>query len=222
MSAKRKNILLVDDHPIVLEGLRTLLALTEDLEVIGTCPSPESACEFLQTREPDLIVMDISMKDTNGLMATKHLTATHPRIPILIFTCNDETICASAALSVGAKGLVMKDQPEAEILKAMRTVLQGQAYQSPRMGKAQISASVQPENIMPASQDGKLSKKELEILDFLVDGFTTARIALALNVSLKTVETHRLNIRNKLGIDNQNDLVRWAIYRRSKGLDGET
>ena len=89
MPDARKNILLVDDHPIVAEGLKTLLDATHDLTMIGTCPSPESAREFLADHRPDLILMDISMKDANGLHATKDLTASHPHIPLLIFTCND-------------------------------------------------------------------------------------------------------------------------------------
>ena len=223
MPDKRKHtILLVDDHPIVLEGLRALLAKTDDLAVIGTCLTPESALAFLLDHAPDLILMDISMKDANGLLATKRICADHPRIPILIFTCNDEKIYASMAASVGAKGLVMKDQPNGEILRAIRTVLQGQSYRSPGMDKpSEPPTSRRPDETGHAPPPDKLSKKELEILDYLVEGYSTARLALTLNVSLKTIETHRLNIRNKLGIDNQNDLVRWAICRRSKGLNRE-
>ena len=221
MPGGRKNILLVDDHPIVLEGLCAILANTEDLKLAGICPSPESACAFLQNHEPDLILMDISMKSANGLVATKKIVAAHPRVPILIFTCNDERIYAPMALSAGAKGLVMKDQPEREILRAIRTVLQGQCYRSPRLPPShEPPAADSMENAQTASP-GKLSGKELEILDFLVDGYTTSRIALELDISLKTVETHRLNIRNKLGLDSQNDLVRWAICHRSKGISYE-
>ena len=222
MLDKYKQILLVDDHPVVLEGLRTLLEKTADLRVLGTCPSPESTRAFLENHTPDLILMDISMQEANGLIATKNITTAHPHIPILIFTCNDEKIYASMATSVGAKGLVMKDQPESEILRAIRTVLQGHYYYSPGMDRPHGPLLVHPAENASMSPHGKLTKKEREILDYLVDGYTTARIALALNLSVKTIETHRLNIRNKLGIDNQNDLVRWAICCRSKGLLSDT
>ena len=222
MPPKTKNILLVDDHPIVLEGLRAILTHAEDLQLIGHCPSAESAYTFLRNHAPDLIIMDISMKDLNGLAATKRITATHPRIPILILTCNDETLCASMAAAVGAKGLVMKDQPDEEILRAIRTVLQGGHYHSPRLAKTRNSALSAPALSPPPAHLDKLSKRELEILSYLAGGFTTTRMALALKVSLKTIETHRLNIRTKLGFDNQTDLVRWAIYCCSRGFTGKS
>lgn len=210
MTPQCKNILLVDDHPIVYEGLRAILAGTPDLKLIGTCPSFQEAREFLRTGKPDLIIMDISLTDTNGLIATRGISRTHPQIPILILTCHDEKVCASMAFSAGAKGLIMKDQPGDEILKAIRTVLQGHSYRP-----------AQPPDtprVLSSRSAVRLSKKELEILDYIVAGYTTTRMALALDVSLKTIETHRLNIRNKLGVENQKELVRWAIMRRSSGM----
>lgn len=214
----RRNILLVDDHQIVLEGVRAILARTDDLCLIGSCRSPLRVADFLRQHTPDLILMDISMAESNGLLATRRLSAAYPRIPILIFTSHDEQICDSMARSVGAKGLVMKDQPEREILHAIRTVLQGREYRSPRLPPPLPPAGRLP---APAPSDRtwrKLSPRELEIIGFLVEGLSTVDIALKLQISLKTVETHRLNIRNKLKIANQNDLVRWAIFRREKGL----
>lgn len=212
MSNRIKTILLVDDHPIVFEGLRVILETAGDLHLLGICPSPEVARIFLRDHTPDLIIMDISMQGTNGLAATRELAVTHPRIPILIFTCNDEKICAPMAMAVGAKGLIMKGRPAADILVAIRTVLQGQMYPPP-------NAVPSPPRIPPPQATRKLSAREREILNYMIEGYTTARIALTLNLSLKTVETHRLNIRNKLGIESQADLVRWAIYCRSMGLD---
>ena len=217
MPDEMKKILLVDDHPMIIEGLCAMLAGTPDLKVIGMCASPESAYTFLLNQSPDLVIMDISMKESNGLMATRKITASHPQIPVLIFTCNDERIYASMANSVGAKGLVMKDQPEEEILRAIRTVLQGQSYQSPRLAKTQNRSPAHPEELCVPLH--LLSKKEVEVLDYLSQGYTTARIAQTLDVSLKTIETHRLKIRKKTGFDTQGLLVRWAICRRSKGLD---
>ncbi len=217
--SRTRHILLVDDHPIVHEGLRILLARHPDLSIVGACPTPESASAFLQTHMPDLIIMDISMNGTNGLVATRHLTAAFPAIPILIFTCHDEMISAPAAFSVGARGLVRKDQPEDEIVHAIRTVLNGQIYQSPQLEKRwRIQSCRLPHRLSPPIR-ASLSKKEQQILDLLAEGLTTARIALALDISVKTVETHRLNIRRKLEIDSQTDLVRWAIYRRTKEID---
>lgn len=215
----RRKILLVDDHQIILEGLRAILARTDDLCLIGSCQSPLQVEDFLCQHTPDLILMDISMAESNGLLATRRLHAAFPEIPILIFTSHDEQICASAAESVGAKGLVMKDQPEQEILLAIRTVLQGREYRSPC-----LPPPLPPAGRLPAPSDRawrKLSPRELEIMDFLVDGLSTAQIALKLQISLKTVETHRLNIRHKLNIANQNDLVRWAVFRRQKGMPPE-
>ena len=212
MPDQLKTILLVDDHPIVFEGLQVILETAEDLRLIGTCPSPDAARAFLRDRTPDLIIMDISMQGANGLAATRELVATHPRIPILIFTCNDEKICTPMALAAGAKGLVMKGRPAAEILTAIRTVLLGQVYLPAHSGPG-------TGQIMRPGTPAILSPREREVLDYLVEGYTTARIALSLNLSLKTVESHRLTIRKKLGIESQADLLRWAVYSRTMGLD---
>ena len=217
--APRSKILLVDDHQIVLNGVRAILARTDNLCLIGSCQSPLLVEDFLRQHTPDLILMDISMGESNGLLATRRLHTDFPHIPILIFTSHDEQICASVAESVGAKGLVMKDQPEQEILLAIRTVLQGREYRSPRLPPPLPPAGRLPPPAPSHRAWRKLSPRELEIMDFLVEGLSTAQIALQLHVSLKTVETHRLNIRQKLNITNQNDLVRWAVFRREKGLD---
>lgn len=212
LKRKPKQILLVDDHPIVCEGLRVIFESVDDLQLSGTCSTPEAARAFLRTQTPDLIIMDISMPGTNGLAATREIVATHPRIPILIFTCNDEKIYTPMALAAGAKGLVMKGRPAAEILTAIHTVLLGQVYLPAHSGPG-TGQSMRPGT--PAI----LSPREREVLDYLVEGYTTARIALGLNLSLKTVESHRLTIRKKLGIESQTDLLRWAVYSRTMGLD---
>ena len=217
MKSPRK-ILLVDDHPIVFEGLRMIVKKHPDLALMGCCPTYEAACVFLRKHTPDLILMDICMKGTNGLVATRQLAETRPDLPILILTCSDERISALAAATVGAKGLIMKDQPEDEIVNAIRTVLGGGTYQSPQMRTRARRIPSPPDKSAPQRPDAQLSKREQEILGYLAEGASTARISLELGVSLKTIETHRLNIRNKLGVDSQTDLVRWAIYRRDKGL----
>ena len=212
LKRKPKQILLVDDHPIVCEGLRVICESVDDLQLSGTCSTPEAARAFLRTQTPDLIIMDISMPGTNGLAATREIVATHPRIPILIFTCNDEKIFSPMAFAAGAKGLVMKGRPATEILAAIRTVLQGQMYPP-----ARSAPEAAPAARLRAAQ--KLSTREQEILAYLVEGYTTARIALSLNLSLKTVESQRLTIRKKLGVESQADLLRWAVYSRTMGLD---
>lgn len=208
-----KHILLVDDHPIVCEGLRVIFESVDDLQLSGMCSTPEAARAFLRTQTPDLIIMDISMPGTNGLAATREIGAAHPRIPILVFTCNDEKIFGPMAFAAGAKGLVMKGRPATEILAAIRTALQGQLYPP-----AHSAPGTEPASRPRAVKN--LSPREQEILGYLVDGYTTARIALTLNLSLKTVEAHRLTIRKKLGIESQTDLLRWAIHCRTLGLDG--
>ena len=217
-SRSRKRILLVDDHPIVHEGLRSLLAHTPDMVLSGAFLSPADAQASIQSDPPDLVLMDISMDTTNGLLAARHFVAAFPNLPILIFTCNDETIYAPMAREAGAKGLVMKDQPGHEILRAIRSVLQGHPYQSPLLAQRRHATSALPPPLSPRSFLRKITPKEEEILGYLAQGYSTTRMALALNLSLKTIETHCQNIRRKLGILHQNDLMRWAVCHQAKGL----
>ena len=214
----RKRILLVDDHPIVHEGLRALFARTPDLVLSGAFLSPADAQASIQSQPPDLILMDISMDTTNGLLATRQFVAAFPDLPILIFTCNDETIYAPMAREAGAKGLVMKDQPGHEILRAIRTVLQGLPYQSPHLVQHHHGTSSLSSPRSTFGSKREMTPKENEILAYLAQGYSTARMALALNLSLKTIETHCQHIRSKLNIDHQSDLMRWAVCHQAKGL----
>jgi DNA-binding NarL/FixJ family response regulator len=212
---QRKCILLVDDHPIMIEGMRALVSSTPDMKIIGTCSSLDAALEHLQASLPDLIMMDISIEGPNGLVATQSLSVRYPRVPILVCTCNDATTYTPLAVAAGARGLVTKDQPDREILLAIRTVLQGHVYPSPRLPHPRHAS---PERLCSSTPSHALTPREWVVVDYLAQGFSTLHMAQVMNVSQKTIETHRLNIRRKLDIGSQSDLVRWAICRHAHQL----
>lgn len=217
LPAARKRILLVDDHPVMIEGMSALVSGTPDLEWMGACPSLPAALEILKANLPDLILMDITLDGPNGLVATREISARYPSLPILIFTCNDENIYTPLAMAAGAKGLVTKDCAGPEILQAIRIVLQGLVYQSPRLTR--VNAAL-PGRANPAAPSPALTSTEWSVVHYLAQGFTTLRMALAMKVSQKTIETHRLNIRRKLGLHSQSDLLRWAVCHQTNNMPG--
>lgn len=207
---QRHGILIVDDHPLVREGLTQIIKQQADLYCCGESSSANGLRKAILSHEPSLITLDLRLPDGDGLELIKDLAVEHPSIPVLVISQCDEMLYAERALKAGARGYVMKERGTDEVLTAIRTILSGQLFVSPR-----ISALALQQLVGSRSRDSKiglsnLTDRELQVLQFLGAGTKTRDIASRLNLSVKTVETHRENIKHKLGVPDAASLVRYA------------
>ncbi|MDR3402345.1 MAG: response regulator transcription factor [Chthoniobacter sp.] len=211
-AATQRRVLIVDDHAVVRKGLAAMLGEEDDLMVCGEAESAPQALEAMRRFDPDVAVLDISMPGSNGIELTKAMLAERPKLPILIFSVHDESLYALRALRAGAKGYVMKSESVLEIMAALRKVLGGEIYVSPRFGERLVFQAIQSQNgSVPASPVDILSDRELEVLHHLGKGEGTRDIAANLNLSVKTIETHRAHIKEKLGVKDSEEMVRFAL-----------
>lgn len=207
------RLLLVDDHPLVRDGLKARLATELDIEVVGEAGNAPEALEALLACAPNLVLMDIGMKEVNGIELTAMLLQRQPQLAVLMLSMYDSVEYAQRAMQAGARGYVLKDAPSSEILSALRTVEAGGTYLSPAIAQ-RLFRTPAPRNL--------LSTRELDILACLAQGQSSKQIARALDLSVRTVESHRGNIRRKLDLETQADLIRYAVEhgRRHVGPAG--
>lgn len=208
---KKKRILVVDDHPVFRHGIASLIGNEPDLTVCGEAANSPSALEAMRRLKPDAALIDISMPGANGIELIKLMKAEQPRLPLLILSIHDESLYALRALRAGASGYVMKAEALDFVLTALRKVLTGEVYVSPRFSERLIFKAVHSLEGGMGSPVDKLSDRELEVLQLLGRGFGTREVASELNLSIKTVETHRAHIKEKLGFKDAGEMVRFAI-----------
>ncbi|WUR15007.1 response regulator transcription factor [[Empedobacter] haloabium] len=201
---KMIRILLVDDHPLVRDGLRARLEAVPAFDVVGEAGSAAEALEVARLRAPDLVLMDINMRGKNGIEATAEFRAQFPAIAVLILSMHDKQDYVAQAIAAGARGYVLKDAPGKDIVVAIETVMSGGIYYSAALA-AQLA---RPAN---GPQEEALTAREQEVLRHIAAGESNKQIARALDLSVRTVETHRLNIKRKLGIEGQAELIRYAV-----------
>lgn len=201
------RLMLVDDHTLVRDGLRARLSGEEGIEVVGEAGDAASTLSTLAACQPNLVLMDIGMKDTNGIELAALLLKRQPDLAVIMLSMYDNTEYVQRALQVGARGYVLKDAPATDILNALRVVASGGTYLSTDMAQRLFRAPV-ARNLLSARED--------EILSFLAQGQTSKQIARALDLSVRTVETHRQNIRRKLDLETQADLIRYAVQHASR------
>ena len=206
-----KRILIVDDHPVFRHGIAALISAEEDLTVCGEADTAPAALEAMRRLKPDLAMLDISLQGTNGIELVKLMKAEQPRLPILMLSMHDESLYALRALRAGARGYVMKGETMTHVLTALRKVLNGDIYVSPRFSERLVFKAIQSLEGGMGSPVDKLSDRELEVLQLLGRGFGTREIANELHLSVKTIETHRAHIKEKLGFKDAGEMVRFAI-----------
>jgi len=202
MTAKTR-ILVVDDHPMVAEGIQSILESYDDLEVVGTLGDGQAVVDKIDTLAPDVILMDLNMPGVGGLTATEMVLERRPETRILILSMHDSPEYVTSALSHGAVGYVLKDVPTDEIKTAIDTVMKGGQYLC-----TGASGALTPKDT-PLTQT--LTNREQTILLQLAQGHSNKDVALALDISVRTVETHRKNIKRKLGIVSTAGLTRYAM-----------
>ena len=198
--------MLVDDHPLVRDGLRARLEAVPHFRVVAEAGSGAEALRLLGGARVDLVLMDITMRDGSGIEATAQLNRSHPDIAVLILSMHDKLEYVSQAMQAGARGYVLKDAPGKDIVLAIDTVMAGGIY---------YSAPVARQLVRPAAQDNQLTSREQEVLRHIAKGESNKQIARALDLSVRTVETHRLNIKRKLGIEGQAELIKFAVQHAS-------
>jgi len=204
-----KRIFLVDDHPIFRQGLVRLINDEEDLEVCGEAGTAAQALDALRHTAADAVVVDISLPGADGIELVKHLRTEHPHIPILVISAHDERVYAMRALRAGAFGYLMKQEGHQTLIPALRRILTGKVWVSDSYGE-QIIYKVARGAEDGASPLDSLSDRELEVLRHVGEGKSSNQIAEALHLSVKTVETHRLHVKEKLDLQTSAELVRFA------------
>ncbi|WP_460756936.1 response regulator [Marinomonas epiphytica] len=202
----RLGVLLVDDHTLVLDGLQARLELEENIDIVGTASNGQEALDKAAQLKPDLVLMDVSMPVLNGLEATKRFKAEQPSIKILMLSMHNDKEYILSLIQSGANGYVLKDVSSEELVQAINTVHQGGTYFS-----AGASASLFSPESNNSAQCDELTKRETAVLKEIASGLLNKEIAQVLDISVRTVETHRQNIKNKLDIHTSAGLVKYAI-----------
>lgn len=214
------RILLVDDHQIMREGLMSLMAGEPDLEVVGDASDGRQAVQLAKRLKPDLVVMDISMPGLSGIEATRQILNELDRVRVLALSMHADPRFVAGALEAGAHGYMIKDCTSQELLECIRTVAGGGTYLSPQVAEVVVKGFVrrlgEETGTPPASV---LTPREREVLQLLVEGHTVKAIAERIHLGVKTVETHRRNIMEKLGLKNLVDLIKYAMREGVVSLD---
>ncbi len=207
----RKRLLVVDDHPMMRQGLAQLIGNEEDLEVSAEAENGAQAIAAINLDRPDLVLADISLPDKNGLELIKDVQALHPGLPMLVISMHDESLYAERVLRAGGRGYIMKQEGGKKLMEAIRRVLNGQIYVSERMASRILEVFSGRPIEKSANPVGSLSDREFEVFQWLGQGKGTREIAAQMHLSVKTVEVHRANIKRKLGLKSAPELVRCAV-----------
>ncbi len=205
------RVLLVDDHPVVRQGLAQLINGESDMEVCGQAESASEALKAIKQDEPDAAVVDISLKDSNGIELIKDLKVRHPQLPVLVLSMHDESFYAERCLRAGARGYITKEEAIETVLTAIRRVLSGDLYLSENMASKMLSVFVSGGRSAAGSDVERLSDRELEVFELIGLGYQTREVAERLHLSVKTIDSHRANIKRKLGLANATELLQHAI-----------
>jgi DNA-binding NarL/FixJ family response regulator len=210
-SAKKLRVLLVDDHPIVRQGLTLLIDREADLTVCGEADGAHTAFHAIEALKPDIVVLDISLSGPDGLDVLKEIRMKTAALPVLILSMHDESIYAERALRAGANGYIMKQEATEKVLVAIRRILQGEVYLSDRLTNTMLQQFVRGATPSKTSPLVNLTDRELEVFRLIGEGHGTRRIADELHLSVKTIESYQAHIKEKLALRNARELVQHAI-----------
>ena len=208
---KQAKVFLVDDHPIVRDGLKTLIERRDDLCVCGEAEDAKGVLKAIQETGPDLVITDITLKASDGLELTKDIKARFPDLPVIVLSIHEESTYCERALHAGAQGYLMKEVASENVIDAIRKVLAGEIYISDTMSKRFLHKMVGSKATEIQSPVDTLSDRELEIFKLIGQGFKASQIAERLHLSVKTVETYRARIKEKLDLADAGELLQFAI-----------
>jgi len=206
----KKQIFIVDDHPMMRDGLRQLIGNEPDLEVCGEADDGPEALQQIDALKPSLAIVDITLRTTSGLELIKDLHIRRPDLPVLVVSMHDESLYAERVLRAGGRGYIMKQEGGKKLIEAIRRVLEGRTYVSEKMA-ANILDIFSGRRLDTSSPVEKLSDREFEVFQLIGLGLSTKEIAGRLHVSVKTIEVHRVNIKQKLNVQTAPELIRFAV-----------
>lgn len=210
---EKLRILIAEDHQTVREGIKLLVNSQPDMEVVGEVGDGELAIKEAKTLLPDLVLMDISMPNMNGLKATKRLRNLFPDLKILTLTRHTDDGYLQQLLGAGSNGYVLKQSAPTELINAIRTIASGNAYLDPSLTRKVLGGYVNRSTSIRGEGKGELSDREVEVLRLISFGYSNKEIGVKLALSVKTIEAHKANAMRKLGISSRIDIVRYAILQ---------
>lgn len=211
--AEKLRILLAEDHQTVREGIKMLVNAQPDMEVVGEAGDGELAIKQAAKLMPDVVIMDITMPNMNGLRATKKLRAADGNIKILTLTRHTDDGYLKQLLAAGASGYVLKQSAPTELINAIRTVAAGNAYLDPALTRKVMGGYVSRADSQRGENKGEITDREAEVLRLIAFGYSNKEIGAQLDLSVKTVEAHKANAMRKLGISSRIDIVKYAILK---------
>ena len=206
-----RKVILVDDHPMVRQGIRMLLARAPDLTVCGEADSASEALKVIEQTSPDLAVVDLTLKESSGLELIKDIRVRYPNLLVLVLSMRDEGFYAERVLRAGARGYVTKEEGPRRVMEGMRKVLSGGIYISEKMASKVMSKIVAGADKATVSPIDALTDRELEVFELIGQGLPTREVARKLHISPKTVDSHREHIKEKLALDSATELLKHAI-----------
>ncbi|MCK4887517.1 MAG: response regulator transcription factor [Planctomycetes bacterium] len=213
------RILLADDHKITREGLRSLISKQSDMKVVAEAENGRDAVSLAKELRPDVIIMDVSMPDLNGIEATKQILSESKNVKVVALSMHSDNLFVSEMLKSGASGYMLKDCAFEELGRAIREVFNGNTYLSPMISGVVVEDYLRKLNKSDSGESSILSNREREVLQLLAEGQSTKQIGLKLFISAKTVETHRRQIMNKLDMYTVAELTKYAIRKGLTSLD---
>jgi DNA-binding NarL/FixJ family response regulator len=213
MGAKKNptRILIVDDHPLMRQGIGQLINAEKEMIVCGEAEDANKAIDAIATTKCDIAIIDISLKGSSGIELLKNIKVRYPKLPVLVLSMHDEAVYAQRALRAGASGYIMKQEGAEKVLIAVRKILNGEVYVSERLGARMLNQLVGGRATLAGSPIDALSDRELEVFGLIGQGHGTRPIAEKLHLSVKTIESHRAHIKEKLNLKNATELVHHAI-----------
>ena len=218
---KTKRIFIVDDHPMMRQGLVQIIGAEKDLSICGEAENAERALDAINSLKPDLVLADISLPGKNGLELIKDFHSLQPGLPVLVISMHDESLYAGRVLRAGGRGYIMKQEGGKKLMQAIRQVLEGKIYVSEKMSADILETFSGHRAGTGSSPVEKLTDREFEVFQFIAQGKGTREIAQKLHLSVKTVEVHRANIKAKLKLQSVSELIRYAVRWSESQDSGE-
>jgi two-component system, NarL family, response regulator NreC len=209
------RVLLVDDHTVVRQGLRKILESDDEIEIVGEAGDGRSAVDMVQRMRPHVVVMDVALPELNGIEATRQITKRVDGAKVLVLTMHSDDVYVRQSLKAGARGYLLKDSEDLDLIKAVKAVGQGGSFFSPSVSKVLLAGYLgDPTGKEVEDNVALLTDREREVLQLIAEGKTNKEVANLLNVSINTVETHRKHVMEKLDLHNTAELVRFAVRKK--------
>jgi len=210
--SKARKVFIVDDHPLLREGLSRLINLQTDMSICGVAGTAHEALKSIQELKPDIVILDLTLSGSNGLDLIKDMKSRSVKSLILVLSMHDESLYAERVLRAGAKGYIMKEEASREVLKAIRRILIGEIYLSEKMAARMLHKVAGGQSGDKTLPEGSLSDRELQVFQLIGQGHGTRQIAEELHISAKTVESYRAHIKIKMNLKNAHELTQHAVH----------